>query len=341
MKISRQGIMFGGPNAEREGNSGQISAGLHIPNSLNIVGMSADKNAASRRIDMWAEGGLNVYGPTSFKGGVSKQNPENWGTHFPWAGDQKNYIRGDTEIRGDTNNLGVLRVGTNVPVTDANGEQFVIGNTNESNLRLGRHTDYSWIQSHGSKPLKINPLGNDVCIQDICFDKSEIKNLKPGSSNGLVYMIGYRNDGAISKVTLDIDSISDNMDIVKILPAINTGAQSKAAVYFNIRLKEGAQPGKFKVISDDGILFEYSTGPSPYLDTSSDWTGIPGSLNPNVVGDYRGWRNQGATPYEYTIPNTSPTGVVRCKLVWFQGGGGVAFVITGLKSAIAAVGTLV
>ena len=71
MKISRQGIMFGGPNAEREGNSGQISAGLHIPNSLNIVGMSANKNAASRRIDMWTEGGLNVYGPTNISGDLN------------------------------------------------------------------------------------------------------------------------------------------------------------------------------------------------------------------------------------------------------------------------------
>ena len=70
MKITRQGIMFGGPNADREVNSGQISAGLHIPNSLNIVGMSADKGAASRRIDMWAEGGLNVYGNANVAGSL-------------------------------------------------------------------------------------------------------------------------------------------------------------------------------------------------------------------------------------------------------------------------------
>ena len=63
MRLSNQGIMFGGPNADRETNSGQISAGLHIPNSLNIVGMSGDKGSGSRRVDMWAEGGLNVYGP--------------------------------------------------------------------------------------------------------------------------------------------------------------------------------------------------------------------------------------------------------------------------------------
>jgi hypothetical protein len=62
MRLSDQGIIFGGPNKDKETNSGQISAGLHIPNSLNIVGMSADNGHVSRRIDMWAEGGLNVNG---------------------------------------------------------------------------------------------------------------------------------------------------------------------------------------------------------------------------------------------------------------------------------------
>jgi len=257
MKITRQGIMFGGPNDGREPNSGQISAGLHHPNSLNIVGMSADKAANSRRVDMWTEGGFSVFGPQkingpridtdhvlnkqaqssgqsvnsigggwisadmgaqndqprvvignlgnratigahtakldgwaplhlnpggaviinnsdggailnvkgsnhehgtawlrsdkgpmvshvhlgnngdwylrsanavgsvniqdaapngytnigsnlNLKGGVSRHNPGKWGTHFPFVGDQKNYIRGDTEIRGDVNNIGEL-----------------------------------------------------------------------------------------------------------------------------------------------------------------------------------------------------------------------------------------
>ena len=48
---------------------------------------------------------------TNFQGGVSKHNPSSWGTHLPWHGDKKNYIRGDTEIRGDTNNIGDMKVG--------------------------------------------------------------------------------------------------------------------------------------------------------------------------------------------------------------------------------------
>jgi hypothetical protein len=62
MKISRGGIMFGGPNKDREHNSAQISAGQHVPNSLNIVGMSSGKGHQDRRVDMWTEGGLHLHG---------------------------------------------------------------------------------------------------------------------------------------------------------------------------------------------------------------------------------------------------------------------------------------
>jgi len=48
--------------------------------------------------------------------------------------------------------------------TDANGETLVLGPFGQSNLRLGYHQNYSWIQSHHSKPLAINPIGNNVGI---------------------------------------------------------------------------------------------------------------------------------------------------------------------------------
>jgi len=62
MKISASGIIFGGNNNGRETNSAQISAGYHQVNSLNLVGMSSGSSSTDRRIDMWAEGGLHVYG---------------------------------------------------------------------------------------------------------------------------------------------------------------------------------------------------------------------------------------------------------------------------------------
>ena len=47
------------------------------------------------------------------------------------------------------------------------GSTFIIGPTNQSDqahLRMGVNEGYSWIQAHGSKPLAINPIGNNVGI---------------------------------------------------------------------------------------------------------------------------------------------------------------------------------
>ncbi|GAA4495057.1 hypothetical protein GCM10023191_035200 [Actinoallomurus oryzae] len=47
---------------------------------------------------------------------------------------------------------------------DATGGALVLGPTSQSNLRFGYHQDYSWIQSHGGKPLLINSIGNPVGV---------------------------------------------------------------------------------------------------------------------------------------------------------------------------------
>lgn len=47
---------------------------------------------------------------------------------------------------------------------DANGDTLILGLETQPNLRLGYDAKYTWIQSHQSKPLAINPLGNNVGI---------------------------------------------------------------------------------------------------------------------------------------------------------------------------------
>ena len=77
---------------------------------------------------------------------------------------------------------------------DANSEQFIIGTTDRSNLRLGKTAEYSWIQSHGSKPLKINPVGNEVHANDVVIKG----NLIFEHPNGERWVMGLRDQNHLA-----------------------------------------------------------------------------------------------------------------------------------------------
>ena len=100
---------------------------------------------------------------------------------------------------------------------DANSEQLIIGTTDRSNLRLGKTAEYSWIQSHGSKPLKINPIGNEVHIANtgvktIMNGDVEIKGkLTIGNSvltsEGASLIVGHADGRRIMRIDPDWDKI--------------------------------------------------------------------------------------------------------------------------------------
>jgi len=70
MKITNRAIMFGGPNTTGyEVNSAQISAGMHVPNELCIVGMTDSSGSpATQKVRMWAAGGFTLGGSFSASG---------------------------------------------------------------------------------------------------------------------------------------------------------------------------------------------------------------------------------------------------------------------------------
>lgn len=70
MHLTNDCILFGGNNKGKEGHSAQISAGKHVANSLNIVGMSSGTSAADRKVNIWAEGGMSITGGISASGSV-------------------------------------------------------------------------------------------------------------------------------------------------------------------------------------------------------------------------------------------------------------------------------
>ena len=251
------------------------------------------------------KGSMNILGSSLLNGTVAANNGLNvYGKH---------YISGGT-------------------FSDAAGQQLVIGNTNESNLRLGRNSNYSWIQSHGSKPLLINPLGNNVCINNVCT-----------SNNGVLLA---RLTNSKSKIqynkTFTFDNISNNMDML-VLTGIGSAENCIGSIYFNIALRNsGNEPTSgaiFSVIADDSVTFEYQN--NNFL--SSLWE-YNDQANSSIMINKSGWKEQGATTYNYTIPNISydtVNSIIRCRITWYQRKGGSAFIITNLKNAISALGKLV
>jgi hypothetical protein len=73
LRMNDQSIIFGGPNNGKEKNSAQISVGLHGPDNfgtyaLDIIGMSTDDKSNTRRVNIWAEGGMKVNGHLTVDG---------------------------------------------------------------------------------------------------------------------------------------------------------------------------------------------------------------------------------------------------------------------------------
>jgi len=124
---------------------------------------------------------------------------------------------------------------------DANYGALFLGPGDKSNLRLGYHADYSWIQSHGAKPLAINPLGNNVGIgTDKPRAALEVKGgaIMPSAGNAATAGIqfppdpgGGSGDAAWIRYyprqgescTLELGTSNDADDHIALMPSGNVG----------------------------------------------------------------------------------------------------------------------
>jgi len=202
MKITRQGIMFGGPNNNKEVNSAQISAGLHIPNSLNIVGMSANKNAGARKVDVWAEGGMGVFSNHGIKvrghGRETSYGSLNGGwSHFSTTAPQF-YMNKSLQVNGGVssyhnrplnmphggnvnNTLTIGPSGWNRSLVlggknreSVNGAQAHIFSTN-GNLHLDSQNGHDIYLNHYTKrPVRVQ---GTLCIGNTCINENHLQSL--------------------------------------------------------------------------------------------------------------------------------------------------------------------
>lgn len=151
MHITDDCILFGGKNSGKQADSAQISAGRHAANELCIVGMASSTDASTRKIRMWAEGGLTVHG--------------NGNTWTVWTDNKKLYFKLATSHHG----------GSSARTMSWNGDSNW---DSESDARLKTNIEaeegilprllklavkrYQWVDGGGEDPQKIGFLAQDV-----------------------------------------------------------------------------------------------------------------------------------------------------------------------------------
>ncbi len=132
-------------------------------------------------------GGLNT------RGGSSKYNPDNLGTHFPSAIDNKNHITGDTIIRGDLNLVGGVKMTRNDPGPmvekhyGSDSNRYGIGQFEDGTMRMytagyygpasvnlsiarDKNTFDDVLQIKNDKSVNVN---GSLCLGNICLKNNQ------------------------------------------------------------------------------------------------------------------------------------------------------------------------
>jgi hypothetical protein len=160
--------------------------------------------------------------------------------HPAWSiGDADGTARLSVDPAG---NVGILQA-LDKPQDANGGGALALGRSNSSNLRLGYHTDYTWIQSHGGKPLQLNPAGNSVGIGITSAPRAKLEvgggaimaaagaagygilfSPDPGGGTGDSAWIRYyaRKDEG-EACTLELGVSNDTNDHIALMPSGNVG----------------------------------------------------------------------------------------------------------------------
>ncbi len=169
---------------------------------------------------------------------------------------------------------------------DASGTTLVLGpiESGKAHLRLGYNTTYSWIQSHGARPLAINSIGNNVGIGNtspreelevtgvlrIEADPSNCNNrfcygdIYHAGADGLI--INSRTGGTWAETRFQANGVTKMFLSSAGDLGIGTDTpRSKAEINGELRVTSTACPGCYGIIRHDqadGLIINSHTGGS-------------------------------------------------------------------------------
>jgi hypothetical protein len=201
-------------------------------------------------------------------------------TSFSTSGSVAMFINNSQNVGIGTTSPGTKLVieGTN----DAAGTGVVEIKTTGTNLKIGGNTTYSWIQSHASKPLYINQLGNNVILNSgggnvgIGTTSPSAKlsvvgdiNFGGGNNNGIIEVSGsgdliFKYKGSDPALTLDggaVKTIVHNR--LDALNVVNINNPSNNESILNIRDDDSSSNGH--------IAFENSSEVTGIVSSGTDF----------------------------------------------------------------------
>ncbi|MDU9050319.1 MAG: tail fiber domain-containing protein [Candidatus Electrothrix sp. Rat3] len=227
MHITSDSILFGGENNERRPESAQIAAGKYVENSLNIVGMTEEgKGRETRRIDMWAEAGLNVYGGATVHGDIQLEGV----VHF----NRDNQV---WKIITDKNNFHFFKRDNNISHINGLGE-YHLG----SDLKLKKDIDS--LEDTLEKVLALKPCtyrfktSADDSPKSVGFIAQEVETLFPElvsehtEDGKATKMLNYDSFGVLA-----ISAIQEQQKTIEKLQEQNQTLEERIAALEKLILK--------------------------------------------------------------------------------------------------------